>query len=112
MPTQITWEVASVKCIPEIDGNENVVQQIEWLVTAKTDDFSGSVNGRQDIVYDAANFAPYESLTQPQMIQWVKTAMGSDQVAQFETRAIELAQQIEPQISQEQPITVKLPWEK
>jgi hypothetical protein len=46
------------------------------------------------------------------MIQWVKTAMGSDQVAQFETRAIELAQKIEPQVNEEQPVTVKLPWAK
>lgn len=109
---EIIWKIASVKCIPEISGNENVVQQIEWLVTANNNDFLGSVNGQQDIVYDPENFVPYESLTQPQMIQWVKTAMGTNRVAELEAKAVELAQKIEPQVVEEKPVAVKLPWAK
>jgi len=33
---------------------------------------------------DAANFTPYNSITQSQAIQWTKDALGSDRVAAME----------------------------
>lgn len=112
MKTQVIWEIASVKCIPEIDGNKNVVQQIEWLATAKNGDFSGSVNGKQDIQYNAANFVPYEQLTEEQMIEWVKAAMTSERIAEIEARAIEIMNPIKTQSVEPEPVAMKLPWAK
>lgn len=110
MKTQVTWEIASVKCFPEIDGNKNVVHEIEWLAIAKNGDFEGSVNGRQAILYDPQNFVAYEQLTQAQMIGWVKSAMTMDRVAEIEAKAIENMNPIKTQPVEQEPVAVKLPW--
>jgi hypothetical protein len=112
MNTQVNWEIASVKCAPEIDSNKNVVQEIEWLATAKNGDFEGSVNGRQAIAYSPQQFVAYEELTQTQMIEWVKSAMTMDRIAEIEEKAIQLMNPIKTEPVEQELVTVKLPWVK
>jgi hypothetical protein len=112
MNTRVTWKIASVKCIPEIDGKKNVVQEIEWLATAENDGFEGSVNGRQAIVYDPQNFVVFEDLTESQMVQWVKAVMTDERIVEIESKAIELTNPVQTQSTEQEPVAVKLPWVK
>jgi len=110
MNTQVIWEIASVKCAPEIDGNKNVVQEIEWLATAKNGDFEGSVNGQQAITYSPQQFVAYEELTQTQIIEWVKSAITMDRIAEIEEKAIQLMNPIKTEPVKQELVDVKLPW--
>ena len=69
--------------------------------------FSGSVYGTQGVSIDPATpFTPYASLTESQVIGWVKDAMGPAQVANLEAAvATQISQQINPPV-----ISPPLPW--
>jgi hypothetical protein len=58
-----------------------------WRVSKTDGAASGSVYGTISLPHkdhDAPDFIPYEDLTEAQVIQWVKDAMGANQVAAYE----------------------------
>lgn len=87
---------------------DGVVLTAHWRVSATDGDASGSVYGT--ISFPAKNpsdpdFIPYDSLTEAQVVQWVKDEMGAEQVAAHEAS---VASQIE---AQKNPTTAAgVPW--
>jgi len=110
MTTEIKWEIASVKTYKELNGKQNVVSQVQWQVTATDGTLNGSVYGNQDLQIDNANFTPFNQLTEQTMVGWVKAAMGDEQVAIFEEKAI--ANMAPVQVVDSEPVAVALPWAK
>ena len=102
-----TWTIAQLECYPEYEGQPDVVTVVHWRLTGTDGEYTGSVYGSIGLTLDPdAPFTPYASLTQDQVIGWVKDAMGEEQVAAHETNvAQQIADQINPPV-----VTPALPW--
>jgi hypothetical protein len=92
---------------PEADGETGVVFNVHWTLTGEEAGFSGNVYGTQAVAVDPdAPFTPYADLTEEQVIGWVQSAMGAEQVASYEANvATQIKNQIDPPI-----VTPPLPW--
>ena len=79
----MNWQISSLdRALP--DG---VVLTAHWRVSKTDGDASGSVYGT--VSFPAKNpadptFIPYEDLTEAQVVEWVKDAMGANQVSAYE----------------------------
>lgn len=110
-----TWAVAQMDAYPEADNETDVVFNVHWTLTGtETAMVSGvetvcvgSVYGTQAVPVDPeAPFTPYAELTETQVIGWVQSAMGEEQVANYEANvAGQIANQIDPPV-----VTPPLPW--
>jgi hypothetical protein len=92
---------------PELDGETDVVFTVHWTLTGTDGTYVGSVYGSVGVSVDPdAPFTPYADLTQAQVIGWVQTAMGAEQVAAYEAAvANQISEQIAPSA-----VTPPLPW--
>lgn len=102
-----TWAVVQMDAYPEADGETDVVFNVHWTLTGTDGTYSGNVYGSQAVTYEAgSSFTPYADLTEDQVINWVQSAMGAEQVAIFEANVAEqIADQINPPV-----VTPDLPW--
>lgn len=110
-----TWAVQQMDCYPEVDGETDVVFTVHWTLTGSESAvvdgvdkvYVGSVYGSQAVPVDPeASFTPYADLTETQVIGWVQSAMGAEQVASYEANvATQIANQINPPV-----VTPPLPW--
>jgi hypothetical protein len=102
-----TWNVVQMDAYPEYEGETDVVFTVHWTLTGTDGTYAGSVYGSQGItLVEGATFTPYADLTEAQVIGWVQSAMGAEQVAAYEAN---VAQQIEDQIDPP-VVTPPLPW--
>lgn len=106
MTIEYTYTITKLWASPEtINGFENVVLNIFFDITAtdtstsNTGVFSGVAN-IEPPEEGAINFVSYSSLTEQQIIQWLKTSLGLSQLEPMEAQAAR---------SIEQSLT--LPWE-
>lgn len=123
MANTYTWSINSLDCIPSADGQNNVVSNVHWSVSATSDKtrtltnynnitstvpYSSSVYGVQPLTYTAGSpFTPYDGLTKDTVIQWVQSAMGAEQIAAIQTNLDnQIANLVNPPI-----VTLPLPWE-
>ena len=100
----MNWNISELnRSLP--DG---VVLTAHWRVSATDGDASGSVYGTISFpAKDPADpgFVPYDSLTEAQVVGWVKEEMGADTVAAHEAA---VQAQIE---AQKHPVIVAgVPW--
>lgn len=102
-----TWTIAQLDAYPEYEGKTDVVFTAHWRLTGTEGEHTGSVYGSIGLTLDPdAPFTPYASLTQDQVIGWVKDALGEEQVAAYEANvAQQIADQINPPV-----VTPALPW--
>ena len=99
-----TWQIASMNCYPQADGETDVVFQINWLCGGTDGTYNASCYGSVNCTYVAGTpFTPYADLTQEQVLNWVR---GS--VDRFLTEA-SVVQQIDDQMNPP-VVTPKLPW--
>lgn len=70
--TTYNWQIISMPAYSQIDGESDVVFEVNWQCNA-TDSFYGSVSsGTVPVTYTAgAPFTPYDQLTQDQVWGWV-----------------------------------------
>ena len=103
----IEWRVLSMNCLKNLDGLVDVVYEINWLCYAMVNGFDGATQGYAFVQYNPeVAYTPFNQLTQDQVIDWVKDAMGKDAVSQNEQQAIAFAQEkAMPKI-----VTPPLPW--
>jgi hypothetical protein len=108
----ITWQIEQLSCVPQEEGQTDVVISVAWRVNG-VDDTSGTplyatVYGSQGVApyTKGAAFIPYADLTQAEVIGWVQNAMGAEQVAAINAS---IEQQIESQVNPT-VVTPKLPW--
>lgn len=94
-------------CYPEYDGYQDVVFTAHWTVTETASGYTGSVYGSQTLELDSSeSFTPYDDLTQEQVIGWVQSSIGAEQVAEIEAN---VNQQIQNQINPP-VVNPPLPW--
>lgn len=92
---------------PMYDGQTDVVFTVHWNLTGIEDSYIGYVYGTVGLTLNPdESFTPYNDLTENQVIDWVKQALGEESVASYEAA---VAEQIDIQINP--PIvTPPLPW--
>ena len=102
-----SWTVTQMDCYPEADGETDVVFTVHWTLVGSNGQYQGSVYGSQVVTYEAGTpFTPYADLTEAQVIGWVLSAMGAEQVASYEANvAQQIADQVNPPV-----VTPPLPW--
>jgi hypothetical protein len=102
-----TWAVQQMDAYPEEGGETDVVFNVHWTLSGTDGTYQGYVYGSQGVSLNPdVPFTPYEDLTEAQVIGWVQTAMGAEQVASYEAN---VAQQIQDQIDPP-VVTLPLPW--
>jgi hypothetical protein len=81
----LTWKIEALNCKPSFDGKTNVVETIHWRLNGVDGDYATSVYGSQGVTYEAGSpFTDYDSLTEETVIEWLKDALGAEQVAEYE----------------------------
>lgn len=102
-----TWSVKQVDCLPTLNNQTNVVFRVHW--NCQGTDGKDIVNtfGSVEVPFNESNtFINYSSLTELDVINWVKTILGDEQVTNIE-------QHCDTQINLLQNPTVispALPW--
>jgi hypothetical protein len=107
MSVNLTWKVEQFECYPGKDGRQDVVFIVHWRCNGADGNFAGTSYGTQTIAHEAdAPFTPYSNLTEAQVIDWVKAALGGERVLQIETSVIaQIEEQRAPSI-----IRPPIPW--
>lgn len=107
MTATLDWIIEQMDCYPEKDGRTDVVFTVYWRLNAVDGEHVGTVYGSVGLTLDPdANFMPYSELTKDQVVGWVKSALGDEQVKSYEDGVLG---QIE---TQKNPPVVRpaLPW--
>ena len=107
MTNKYTWSVDSLTCFPSLNNENNVVNNVNWRVSATDGTYFVNAYGEQALSNkNSSNFIPYADLTETTVINWVKEALGADQVASIQTSLDnQIAALISPPI-----VTLPLPW--
>jgi hypothetical protein len=102
-----TWTVAQMDAYPEYEGQTDVVFTVHWRLNGVDGEYTAGVYGSVGLTLDpGATFTPYVDLTETQVIGWVQSALGEEQVAAYEAN---VADQIENEINPP-VVTPPLPW--
>jgi hypothetical protein len=105
--TTKTWSIEQMQCFPSVDGKQNVVYVVNWLLTATEKGNTVHIYNTTNLEYTLGSpYTEYASLTSEQVLGWVKDALGNKQVQAYEAEADELlAAKAAPQL-----VTNGLPW--
>jgi len=79
------WNCKTVDVHPQAEGETNVVYNVHWIVVGTKEDYSATSIGTQIVSVDPeTEFIPFEDLTNEIVVEWVKEAMGEEQVQAIE----------------------------
>ena len=99
------WNCKTVDAYIEKEGNADVVYNVHWRVTGISDqldpegnNYSATNIGTQSLdVSEITNFIPWDEVTEAEVEEWTKAAMGEERVLSIETNvAASLEQVIKP----------------
>jgi hypothetical protein len=104
-----TWHITSVDVFPEFSGKQNVVATAKFCVSGTDGVNTATASGSQDLTLtDVSQFVEYANLTEAQIIDWVKTALGESGQATYTARVdAVLTQKATPTVS---TLHIPLPW--
>ena len=108
MSNTYAWAVNSMTAYPEAEGEQNVVFQIAWVLSATDGTYNSAAYGSVDTTYVAGTpFTAYADLTLDQVNGWVATALGPDGIAKAQADCdAAIAAQQDPNL----PVMPPLPW--
>ena len=107
MSITTTWVIEQMSCYPTSEGQTDVVFNIAWRANATDDTYNATSYGTVGVTYETGEpYTPYADLTQAQVVGWVQSALGAEQVASIEAGlAANIANQVNPPV-----VTPPLPW--
>lgn len=108
MPNTYTWVIEQMDSYPQYAGETDVVFRVHWRLNGTDGNgHDGSVYDSVNVTYDAGStFTPYDQLTESQVVGWVETALGQENIdANKASIDNQINQQISPSV-----ITLPLPW--
>lgn len=103
----LTWNITQLNAYPEKDGLTDVVFTVHWILTAKDGDYNSSVYGSIGVELNHEEpYTPYADLTLDQIIGWVKSSLGEEQVTEYENGVSSIIEK------QKNPTVINppLPW--
>ena len=90
-----TWGFPVLGVVYNEDNMQNVIQTVNWTLTATDGDYTASCYGSVGLPAPSpASFTPYDQVTEAQVQEWTEEALGAEQVASMKSG---LAGQIEAQ---------------
>lgn len=106
MTATFNWTVDSMDCLPQAEGETDVVINVNWRCTGQESGFTSSVYGSQMVTYTpGSSFTPYADLTQEQVVGWVWAADPELQANMQTAVQEQLDAQINPTV-----VSPPLPW--
>lgn len=107
MAIAYTWGINQMVCYPQYESQTDVVFQVYYSLTGQDDIYTSSVSGFVDVTYVSGEpYTPYDQLTEAQVIGWVQTALGPEQISADEAQ---ISQIVEAQVAN--PTSAPpLPW--
>lgn len=107
MANTYTWKVSKLECYPQKDSRDNVVFNVHCQVFGSDGQLEVSRFCSQKVEYvPQAPFTEFAKLSESQVVQWAKDAMGEQQVAQIESW---LDSKLD-EINNPKVISPSLPW--
>lgn len=102
--TTYNWQIVSMPAYSQIDGQSDVVFQVNWSCSAYGDGLSAQSNGSVPVTYTAGSpFTPYDQLTQEQVWGWINPSIDRPEI-EANLQAMIDAQKT-PEV-----VTPPLPW--
>jgi len=100
----VTWSITNTEY--NNDSDKGVVRAA-WQASEVDGDHTGTVSGAESYTPDAsaAGYIAYASLTEANVIAWIKATLGAEEVTRVETK---VAAQITK--SKTPPTTWAVPW--
>lgn len=90
-----TWGFPALGVVYSEDNLTNVIQTVNWTLTATEDTYIASCYGSVGLAPPSpASFTPYDQVTEAQVQAWTEEAIGAEQVDSMKAG---LAGQIEAQ---------------
>ena len=104
-----TWEISGVQCKPQAFNKNDVVSNVIFRVAGTDGTHYVTQMGSVDIPYDAnTTFKNFSDLSETEIVEWVKAALGKDGVKNFTSELDErISRAAIPQI-----VAMPLPWTK
>lgn len=101
----MNWSINSLSVLQSPEPNTVVMSN--FTISDTQDELTGSVTYSVNLLpADAANFIPYDQVTQAEAVQWTQDALGVDRVAAMEA-------EVQAQIDAQKVVTPQpapLPW--
>jgi hypothetical protein len=100
--TTYIWNCRTVDVFPTYESETDVVYNVHWSLDASEEVdgkvYGASIYGTQAIALgDIEEFIPFADLTNEIVTEWVKSAMGEEQVESLEqSLSLSIANQINP----------------
>ena len=102
--TTFNWQITSMPAYSQIDGETDVVFQVNWGCEGIDDRLSATTVGSVPVAYTAGSpFTPYDQLTQEQVWGWVNPQIDRPEI-EANLQALIDAQKNPP------VVTPPLPW--
>jgi hypothetical protein len=102
--TTYNWQIVSMPSYSQIDGQSDVVFQVNWSCFAVDGNYSAQTTGSVPVTYTAGTpFTPYNQLTQDQVWGWINPSIDRPEV-EANLQALIDAQK------NPQTVTPPLPW--
>ncbi len=69
------WSIEQMQCFPSVDGKQNVVYVVNWLLTATENGNTVHIYNTTNLEYTPGSpYTEYASLTSEQVLGWVSAA--------------------------------------
>ena len=80
------WTVTAMYTLPKVDDYTDVVVVADWTLTGAKSDYSASISNSTQFSLPSQDFTPYEDLTEVQVVGWIKNAIGSKEIENYEAK--------------------------
>jgi len=102
--TTFNWQIVSMPAYSQIDGESDVVFQVNWQCNATDGGYQSNSFGTVPVTYTAGSpFTPYDQLTQEQVWGWINPSIDHPEI-ETNLQAMSDAQKT-PEV-----VTPPLPW--
>ena len=79
--TNFNWQITSMPAYAQIDGQFDVVFQVNWQCVAQDGAYSALTAGSVPVTYTAGSpFTPYNQLTQEQVWGWINPSIDRPEI--------------------------------
>ncbi len=87
----MAWIIEGQLVTEDVGSVTGFVKEVRWAYQYEASGVVGEINDTIDFEYDpSASFTPFADLTEAQVVQWVKDALGSDAVSYYEAKTAEV----------------------
>lgn len=87
MSTEFTWNIPTLEYFPSLNGLDQVVHMVHWVLIGNDGTYQSSIYGTQTINTDNINpekYIPYDQLTPAIVTEWLVDSFGPAKVSELQ----------------------------